>query len=131
MDAPTIYSQLKLLAAPVVRYYHDDLTVHDLRLCNRLDKGDVFMWAPRECGTCAVILKADSTIEELRVKAELLDASVSIQRPPKWFIAEVTSPRRGVVKSTKPEQLARLIAGRIEALERMRKWEAEHAAGPH
>ncbi len=119
MTDPTVYQQLKRLAAPVVKYYHTDLTEHDLRICQALQRNDVLIWAPREHGTCAVIIRhdAEKPLDALRLSLEVFDAYVSSMHPPQWYWTTCHADRRGTIRKVTPEKVRSYFAGRVASAE--------------
>lgn len=68
-------SKLALIAFPTVRYYRDDLVVHDRHTLDNAVPGDVFFWAAVETGT-----------HMIRVRSEGLDcpAALDLHEAVEW-----------------------------------------------
>lgn len=74
------------IARPVIKAYHDDLRVHDARVIEAAQPGDVFLWAPREHGTHLIAL-AKAGVPNKRAR-EHYEAAQSLGAPV-WYLMGV------------------------------------------
>lgn len=107
MNTPTLYARLKKVAAPVLRSYKTDLTVHDRKICTVMRPGDAAIYAVRESGTHFATYRnmEDDTPQKAMATAQraidYLDAIVTTSSDVRWYLVECTSPRRGTVTPMK------------------------------
>ncbi len=124
----TIYQKLKKLARNTIKAYHEDLTVHDLRLCNMLKPGNVALWTCREHGTHFIWAthsddKPDyATLESLRNRLNHFDAVAQVfgneDGAMSWHVIEcLGKPKHGTVFSANAEEARDLMVRRIKSLE--------------
>lgn len=118
-----IYQHIKRIAKPVVKHYHDDLTVYDRRTCDTLTTGCTAFWMPREHGThwtwhrCPVDAVDDDTLESLRNRLNHMDAVVSVFGNAQWYLIESTSGRHGTVTAVETGKARQIMVDRIKAVE--------------
>ncbi len=96
----TIYQKLKRIAKPVIKAYHDDLAVHDLKALRAMRPGETALWTCREHGTHFIWLarkddKVDAaTLESHRNGLNYFDAVAKVfgntDGSDKWYLLEKT-----------------------------------------
>ncbi|AFU86488.1 hypothetical protein D869_gp095 [Caulobacter phage CcrRogue] len=74
-------------AAPVIKAYHDDFAVHDAKVIDGLEAGDVILWAPDPCGSTLIVMARAGRPNHRA--AEHFEAAQSARKPPAWFVASV------------------------------------------
>ena len=119
----TIYQKIKHIAAKVVEHYKEDVTVHDLRLCNGMVPGNVAIWCPRQCGSHFTWLNhaedavdAD-TLESLRLRLNYWDAVDSTHDNVQWYVLEcVGKKRHGHVFSIDTAKARQMFVDKINAV---------------
>lgn len=56
MNNADIYAEMAKVAEPVIEHYHDDFRKHDRKIISEASDGDVFLWAPRKCGSHLILV---------------------------------------------------------------------------
>jgi len=117
----TVYEQVEALARPVVQHYWDDVRVHDRRAFAGAVDGDMFLWAPRRCGSHLVTLvsaadgpagvSAAKRYESARDWFHAVEATFS---PDQWYLVEVLG-KGGADGRVRPISTGRALAY-VEAL---------------
>ena len=119
---PTLYQRCKRIAAPIVKHCHADLTEHDRKQLGASKAGDVYVWAPRDCGTWLwlVSTRRDTAadLERCQMNLRWFNA-VELDTAQTWFLVEATSDRRGTVSPIDTAAARRLFTNHIEVLERL------------
>jgi hypothetical protein len=101
----TIYQQIKLISAPIVKHYHNDVLVHDRAICAAMRTGDTAYWAPRECGSYLIRCAAHDDeislrgLRAVRFRLDYFKACNAQYKDLKWFLLESTDGQRGHVAS--------------------------------
>lgn len=86
----TMYQKMKKIARPVVKNYHTDLTVHDLRMVRRMLRGETAIWAPRENGTYLhyTTVLTGETEQAAQVELDFFDAETAQHPGLQWYLLE-------------------------------------------
>lgn len=66
-----VFLKLAAVAKPVIRHYAADFYCHDANLFAKMRPGDVALWAPRESGSCVIIV-ARARVANERARESLL-----------------------------------------------------------
>lgn len=83
-----VFVRLFELASPIVRSYHSDLG-HDALWLSKAEVGQMFLWAPRECGTHLLRLDAENLIT---AKTMIRGTSTPVEN---WHVITITGNRDG------------------------------------
>jgi len=121
---PTVYQRIKRIARPIVKFYHDDITVHDRRACDKIKRNDVAVWVARECGSHFIwVSRHDDTIsadilESMRNALNWFDAVSDINQDAQWHMINGVADRRGNVCAIDTDYARDLFVRRIKGFER-------------
>ena len=121
----TIYAKLRRLAAPVLKHYTTDLTVHDRKACRALKPGDMGFWCVRESGThlCVVSPAPDATPEQYRAQLDYARSYAvairDVNPDAQWHVFEcpITS-QHGHVWQSSPGEVLKWIDALLMSIDR-------------
>ncbi len=119
----TLYQKIKRIARPVVKAYHDDITVHDRAACARMKHGSTAVWMCRSHGShfIHVAMHGDTvsreTLESLRNGLNWFDAVAKVfgneDGANNWYLLEQTGETVTPLTAIEARQL---FVDRIRAL---------------
>ncbi len=122
----TIYQKLKRIAKPVIKAYHTDLTVHDLKTLRAMKDGEIAFWSCRTHGTHFIWLSRKSdradqiTVESCRNALNYFDAVAKVfgneDGADQWYLLEKTG--NGIIPMT-AEQAREHFVRRIHCISDM------------